>query len=426
MQGQQAIVRFLSDCEGIWHRRYPELHRRAQWHIVAHLCTTGRDGAALGELSGIVKQVFLLDDATVRDRITELADLGLCEFDPAGAALSARTIVMPTETLLASFDAYLRELATRVQAAAAIHPPHHDNELIPLDDESRRSILAVVERCRDHIVSALEQFFDKVGLSRARRLDARRHALSSSHWGLILLALSHHYASPAATEDADGVLADHMAAALLTQIGQNLQTTRDHIGYLLQLGLLERRSGRALRVALAKPAGEPFDQELAKAAEELPLLARRLRTASDNMEQTTTKHITPAVLASNREVEHTLLVRRSGEADREVPIGPEPVVIGRAPASGIVLAAPEVSRMHCRIDFADARATATDLNSTNGTLLNDKPLERTTVLAPDSVLQIGPYRLEYRRRGAPDPEATVRARDDLHQIASLRSRRHGT
>jgi len=422
VQRQRTIVRFLWSCEELWHRRFPALHRRAQWHIVGHLCTAGRSGAAVGELSGLVKQVFLLDDATVRERIGEMAELGLCELDPPDPPLSARTVVVPSQSLLAEFDAYLHELAPRLQGAAAIGPSLRAD--VPFDAESRRVVLAAVERSRNHVVGAVDRFFDQTGLSRARRLDARRHLLSASHWDLILIALGHRYGSPAIAEEGDGILADRMAAELLTQIRQNLQTTRDHIGYLMQLGLLERRPGRALRVALAESAGQHFDRALAEAADELsPPRLTGEGAGVPEIDLTAARRTMPP---PNQAAEHLLVIRRPGEPDREVPIGPEPLVVGRAPGSAVLLPAVEVSRMHCRIALADGRVTATDLNSTNGTLLDGKPLDHTTTLSPDSVLEVGPYRLEYRHLGAPDPEATVRARRDVHHIAAVRPRRHGT
>ncbi len=422
VQGQRTIVRFLWDCEELWHHRFPALRRRAQWYIVSRLCIADRSGAPVGELSGIVKQVFLLDDATIRDRINEMVGLGLCELDPPDVAPSARTIVVPSQRLLSEFDDYVRELAARLCQIGATDASCHGRGGAPLDGENRRGVLAVVERYRNHVVSALDRFFDETRLSRARRLDAQRHLLSSSHWGLILIALCHRYGDPVVPEDGDGILADRMAAALLTQIRQNLQTTRDHIGYLIQLGLLERRSGRALRVALAESAGQQFDHALAEATEELPLLLGRPSVRNIDVEQTAAGRLEH----SDREAEHLLLIRRPGEPDWEVPIGPEPLVIGRAPGSGIHLPDVEVSRMHCRIAFADGKVTATDLNSTNGTLLDGRPLEFTTALSANSVLEVGPYRLEYRHRGAPDPEATARAHRDLPRIVAVRPRRHGT
>ena len=80
-------------------RTFPNLFRRAQSHIVTHLCTAGREGAAVGELYGLVKQVFLLDDSTVKERILEIKEQQLCGIDPPEASLSARSVVVPSSTL---------------------------------------------------------------------------------------------------------------------------------------------------------------------------------------------------------------------------------------------------------------------------------------------------------------------------------------
>jgi hypothetical protein len=178
---------------------------------------------------------------------------------------------------------------------------------------------------------------------------------------------------------------------LLSLFGQNLTTTRDHIGYLLQLGLLERRAGRALRVALSKVAGEEIDRRLAEAG---PLLRKR-----------------PAA-QPGRVQGHWLLVRRSGEPDREVPLRSASIVLGRAAGSDVVLSAIEVSRTHCRIELADGRVMATDLDSTNGTLLDAQRIEGTAALSPGSVLRIGPYSVEYHRSEI-DPDATMRAEQSI-------------
>src|SRR5246127_5309967 len=104
MQAEREVVRFLSAYQTIWHAHFPTLFRRAQWHIVTHLCTQGREGAAVGELYGLVKQVFLLDDSTVRERILEIRDQQLCVVDPPDAALSARSVIVATPALLDRFD----------------------------------------------------------------------------------------------------------------------------------------------------------------------------------------------------------------------------------------------------------------------------------------------------------------------------------
>src|SRR5215472_5794543 len=116
MHAEREVVRFLSAYQTIWHAHFPSLFRRAQWHIVTHLCTQGREGAAVGELYGLVKQVFLLDDSTVKERILEIQEEKLCVVDPADAPLSARSVIVPTPALLDLFDRHLLALAKELCA----------------------------------------------------------------------------------------------------------------------------------------------------------------------------------------------------------------------------------------------------------------------------------------------------------------------
>src|SRR6201994_2383764 len=118
MQAEREVVRFLSAYQTIWHAHFPSLFKRAQWHIVTHLCTAGREGAAVGELYGLVKQGFLLDDSTVKERILEIAELKLCMVDPPGGTLSARSVVAPTPALLDLFDRHLLALAKELATSA--------------------------------------------------------------------------------------------------------------------------------------------------------------------------------------------------------------------------------------------------------------------------------------------------------------------
>jgi len=255
VQPERATIRFMAGYQAIWFRHFPDLSRRAQWHIISHICGRGRDGSPVGELSGMVKQLFLLDDATVRERLAELYRLGLCTIDPADRPVSARTIILPTPDLLDRFDAHLRALAQHLFAAAReIAPDFRGVPPAALDDAIRRALLQAAERCNERCQTELDHGFAAAGISVARRLEAKRHLLSPSHWLLVQMALERCYGISPHADDGDGMLADDMAAELLKLLRQNFQTTRDHIGYLVQLGLLERRQGRALRVALAQGA----------------------------------------------------------------------------------------------------------------------------------------------------------------------------
>src|SRR6516165_7010641 len=158
MQAEREVVRFLSAYQAIWHAHFPNLFRRAQWHIATHLCTAGREGAAVGELYGLVKQVFLLDDSTVKERILEIKEQQLCGIDPPEASLSARSVVVPTSTLLDLFDRHLVALAKELCATVAtLDPPTRVTPPRRLDAEQRAIILGALARCRDPWRQALDR-----------------------------------------------------------------------------------------------------------------------------------------------------------------------------------------------------------------------------------------------------------------------------
>ena len=123
-----------------------------------------------------------------------------------------------------------------------------------------------------------------MNLSRARRVEAIRHLNSLSHWTLLHMAVELRYDVATFAGGEQGILADQMAASLLNLTGQNFQTTRDHIAYLIGLGLLERQPGKSLRVALSESAAAEFHQALGAAAAALPEVARALAAASPEPE----------------------------------------------------------------------------------------------------------------------------------------------
>jgi hypothetical protein len=402
VQAQREIVGFLSAYQEIWHRFFPDLHRRGQWHLVSHLCVRARAGAPVGELSGMVKQVFLLDDATVRERLGELYRLGFSAIEPADRPVSARTLVVPTPLLTAKFDGHLIETASRLlETTLAGRPPRRRAAPTQIDPETRRKLLNAIEACDHAWVAALERVLESMGLSVARRLEARRHLLSPSHRLLTLIALGNWYGLPP-RDDGDGLLADDMAAELLRLQRQNFQTTRDHIAALLQLGLLERRAGRALRVALAESAAAELDAALGAAAADLAGLATTLGGGGGEADMDTTGISHAPIEPSAPRV---LVVEREGEPEQRVALGIEPLVIGRAPSSGLMLAAHEVSRAHCRIAAVGEAVSIADLESTNGTYVDGKRISGTVALLQGVVAQVGPFRLRWEP--AEDVEGTM-------------------
>ncbi len=320
----------------------------------------------------------------------KLYRFGFSTIEPADRPVSARTLVVPTQLLTAKYDGHLIETAGRLLETALAGPVSRRRSApTQIDPETRRKLLAAIEACDRAWVAALERVLETMGLSVARRLEARRHLLSPSHRLLTLIALGNWYGLPP-QDDGEGLLADDMAAELLRLQRQNFQTTRDHIAALLQLGLLERRAGRALRVALAEGAANELDAALGAAAEGLAGLAVTLSRGEADMDRTGISHapVEPPV-------PRVLVVTRDGAPEQRVALGGEPLVIGRAPSAGLMLAAHEVSRAHCRIAAVGEAVSIADLELTNGTFVDGKRIAGTVALPQGTVVRIGPFHLRW-------------------------------
>jgi hypothetical protein len=438
MQAEREVVRFLSAYQTIWHAHFPSLFKRAQWHIVTHLCTTGREGAAVGELYGLVKQVFLLDDSTVKERILEIAELKLCVVDPPGGALSARSVIVPTPALLDLFDRHLVALAKELATSAGVLDP--TVRMAPprrLDAEQRGLILQSLARCREPWRAALERIFDASNLSRARRVEAIRHLNSMSHWTLLHMAVELRYGSSTLAGSEQGILADQMAAALLNLTGQNFQTTRDHISYLISLGLLERQPGKSLRVALADAAAKEFSQALATAAAALPEVARNFGVMNEDPEspfaedpsiEATLNLRSGALRSVSPKSLHHLVILQPESAVRRLALMPGALTIGRAAPCALLLDGPEISRAHCRIDVDGNEVSVTDLNSTNGTFVDNKRLSGSTPLSHGALLRIGNYVMtcEYQSEAGREDADSTQRRPGFAEVTILRPRRGRT
>jgi hypothetical protein len=434
MQAEREVVRFLSAYQTIWHAHFPNLFKRAQWHIVTHVCTTGREGAAVGELYGLVKQVFLLDDSTVKERILEIAELKLCVVDPPGGALSARSVIVPTPALLDLFDRHLIALAKELAASAAILDPA-TRIAVPrkLDAQQRAVILQSLTRCREPWRAALERIFDATNLSRARRVEAIRHLNSLSHWTLLHMAVELHYGLSTFSGSESGILADQMAASLLNLTGQNFQTTRDHISYLMSLGLLERQPGKSLRVALSESVAAEFHLALGTAATALPEVARSLGATlpdsapdlADDAVVEATLNLRSADALRQAEPRHHLVILQPESAVRRVALPPGSLTIGRAAPCALLLESPEISRAHCRIDVAGNEVTVTDLNSTNGTFIDNNRLSGTVPLPHGTLLRLGNYVLtcEYQSEMDLEDADSTQRKSGFGEVTILRPRR---
>ena len=406
MPKESEVLRLLQAYQGIWFSHFPMLSRRAEWHIAHHLCMRGRSGSPVGELYGLAKQIFLLDDATVKERLLSINQMGLCDLDPVGQ-IYARTIALPTRGLLDKFDAHLLafslSLAETAKSFGTASSPPRPGEL---STQYRTLLLQPLEIYGEHWGEAVDRVFEAGKLSPARRMDAKRHLISSSHWNLLHSAVRWHYETEGSAEGKAGILADRLAAQLLQLTGQTLQTTRDHIAYLLEVGLFERMPGKALHVAISPAAIREIHLALGRTAERLPAVLEALAArgapgagyhampigeGSSDLTVTTRRTSTEIIIPETR---HFLEIVQPLTGERRIPVHP-PLTIGRSAPSDLILSAADISRTHCRIVMEGRGVAVTDLNSTNGTFLNDKRIAVTTPLKPGDRLQLGSHILVY-------------------------------
>jgi pSer/pThr/pTyr-binding forkhead associated (FHA) protein len=104
----------------------------------------------------------------------------------------------------------------------------------------------------------------------------------------------------------------------------------------------------------------------------------------------------------------TLLVKLHDKAAQELDLTADPVTIGRKPDNTLPIDDPAVSAHHARITKIHAVYFIEDLQSTNGTFVNDKRIDRHQLRDTD-VITIGRHRIIFREASsasAPDPRPT--------------------
>jgi pSer/pThr/pTyr-binding forkhead associated (FHA) protein len=79
---------------------------------------------------------------------------------------------------------------------------------------------------------------------------------------------------------------------------------------------------------------------------------------------------------------------------KRVPVGTEPLVIGRLPDCGVVLQDSNVSRRHAELRRNGDAIVVTDLGSTNGTRVNGAPIREHFLVSGDEV-SVGSTRLVF-------------------------------
>ncbi len=77
---------------------------------------------------------------------------------------------------------------------------------------------------------------------------------------------------------------------------------------------------------------------------------------------------------------------------KEVAIGTQPVIVGRSPDTDIQIDNLAVSTNHAKVFVEEGRLVVEDMNSLNGTFVNNQKIQRTVLKTGDSI-QIGKHHL---------------------------------
>lgn len=101
------------------------------------------------------------------------------------------------------------------------------------------------------------------------------------------------------------------------------------------------------------------------------------------------------------------LLKLDGEAlETRFAVPPAGLTIGRTAPSDIIVGGSGVSRAHCNVELAADQLRVTDLNSTNGTYVDNKRIDRTAILPVGSLLRVGTVSFEHE----------IRTREELQEM----------
>jgi len=95
-----------------------------------------------------------------------------------------------------------------------------------------------------------------------------------------------------------------------------------------------------------------------------------------------------------------LVILNQGQPGRACELHTDRTTIGRVEDNTFQIADPSVSSHHCEVHLRGAEVFIRDLNSTNGTFINDARITE-SVLKPGQSLRLGQIELKLEAEGAP-------------------------
>lgn len=160
------------------------------------------------------------------------------------------------------------------------------------------------------------------------------------------------------------------------------------------------------------PARPAHIEALARAPQ-MPI-RQALRPGSDEVIVAEPRAAAPAaperLPADGQSEVHCLSIDQGELAGEVITIDSSGIRIGRAAPADVVLPHRSVSREHCIVGLANDELLVTDLNSTNGTYIDEVRIARASILPVGSVLRLGQVSLTHSIVARSEAEAPREAR----------------
>lgn len=124
---------------------------------------------------------------------------------------------------------------------------------------------------------------------------------------------------------------------------------------------------------------------------------------------------------TNQPFQWRLILHPDSDA-QEFSIGGDSFSIGRAEGNDLVIDDSQISKYHARLSRQGTYLLIEDLETVNGTRVNDTPLTRPYVLQPDDSIQLGEHTLQVIREAVVAPQS--RQETQVHAVPAPAERRN--
>jgi hypothetical protein len=155
-----------------------------------------------------------------------------------------------------------------------------------------------------------------------------------------------------------------------------------------------------MRLVGREPASPPATEERKPAVSSAPVGGRpdlvQSTEINDGEEEYEPTQFIAA--ASDEAPSHWLLHANADHPEMQYVIGPLGLKIGRGHSADVVLHDAQISRTHCLVQLKEGELRVVDLNSTNGTYVDDEKVGGEAVLPVGSTLRVGNFSLVHEVR----------------------------